>query len=202
MSGGIASVRRMVVTISPIVAEASRASMTAGTRFADPSRRDRDAVESSEQPREIPLAFEGFNCPDMAAPSFDLGRGDVAQQRIVLLGQLVHVDANHGDIAVLDVVLRNSSIARWNMSRKKPPAREFLLDRLLPRFHRGVAENSGLDSWYRSNVLEQDSGACPSAVVEHLGDARPRDPAESARGAQANQMRRVLAWRAEGAARR
>lgn len=41
----------------------------------------------------------------MAVPSLDLGGGDVAEQRIVLLGQLVHVDANHGDIAVLDVVL-------------------------------------------------------------------------------------------------
>src|SRR5580698_3598409 len=48
-----------------------------GDEVCGPSRRDRDAVESSEQPREIPLAFEGFNCPDMAAPSFDLGRGDV-----------------------------------------------------------------------------------------------------------------------------
>ena len=105
MSGGIASARRMVVTISPIVAEASRASMTAGMRFTELSRRDRNAVESGAQPRDISLAFEGFNCPGMGVPSFNLGRGDVAQQHIVLLGQLVHVDANHGDIAVLDAVL-------------------------------------------------------------------------------------------------
>src|SRR5262245_49795769 len=101
MSGGMPSARRMMVTISPMVADASSASITRGTRFFRAGNRCRHAIERSAQWGGVSLALELFDLAGVTVPGFDLRGSDVPQEPVVLFGEGMHVDADQRHVAFL-----------------------------------------------------------------------------------------------------
>ena len=67
-----------MVTISPIVAEASSAEITAGTMLPEPAAATATPSRPGRKPETITFALELLNRLRVPMPGLDLGFGDLA----------------------------------------------------------------------------------------------------------------------------